>query len=172
PGLVRSRPCRQAWHRGADAPARPAQRGRALLRVPRQRRRLLHQRSGAASERRRRGRLLGTARRARRWCGFTGSSSMAPRNPRRKADLETNVAPDALPGELRRDDQPETVPDSMPPRGSGLEGEQPAGGGFTPAEDGGNDQHPIHDEDQEDASPSYYEREIDRIDAAIRDRSR
>jgi hypothetical protein len=29
-----------------------------------------------------------------------------------------------------------------------------------------------HDEDQEDASPSYYEREIDRLDAAIRARSR
>jgi len=30
----------------------------------------------------------------------------------------------------------------------------------------------IRDEDQKDASPSYYEREIDRLDAAIRDRSR
>jgi len=50
--------------------------------------------------------------------------------------------------------------------------EEPAGRGFTPKADGGNDQHPIHDEDQEDASPSDYEREIDRLDAAIRDRSR
>jgi hypothetical protein len=34
--------------------------------------------------------------------------------------------------------------------------------------DGGNGQHPIHDEDQEDRMPSDYEREIDRIDAATR----
>ena len=46
----------------------------------------------------------------------------------------------------------------------------PAGGGFTPAPDGGNDQHPIHDEDQEDATPDDYEREIDRLDAATRAR--
>jgi hypothetical protein len=46
----------------------------------------------------------------------------------------------------------------------------PAGGGFTPSPDGGNDQHPIHDEDQEDATPDDYEREIDRLDAATRAR--
>jgi hypothetical protein len=34
--------------------------------------------------------------------------------------------------------------------------------------DGGNEQHPIHDEDQEDAGPDDYEREIDRLDQAIR----
>jgi hypothetical protein len=31
---------------------------------------------------------------------------------------------------------------------------------------------PQEGEDQEDASPNYHEREIDRLDAAIRDRSR
>jgi hypothetical protein len=44
----------------------------------------------------------------------------------------------------------------------------PAGGGFTPTLDGGNDQHPIHDEDREDATPDDYEREIDRLDAITR----
>ena len=37
-----------------------------------------------------------------------------------------------------------------------------------PEIDGGNAQHPIHDEDKEDRVPSDYEREIDRIDATTR----
>ena len=61
---------------------------------------------------------------------------------------------------------------SMPPGDEERTGEEPAGGGFTPRADGGNEQHPIHDEDQEDASPSYYEREIARLHAVIRDRPR
>ena len=61
-------------------------------------------------------------------------------------------------------------PNSMPPRDDERPGEVPAGGGFTPAPDGGNEQHPIHDEDQEDATPDDYEREIDRLDAATRAR--
>jgi len=87
-----------------------------------------------------------------------------------EADLETNIAPDALRDDLRRDDQRPTPPDSMPPRDDQLSGTVPAGGGFTPSPDGGNDQHPIHDEDQEDATPDDYEREIDRLDAATRAR--
>ena len=94
-----------------------------------------------------------------------------PRRRRRAPDLETNTAPDLLHDDLRRRDQPETPPDSLPSDDE-RKGEEPAGGGFTPKAYGGNDQHPIHDEDQEDASPSDYEREIDRLDAAIRDRSR
>ena len=94
-----------------------------------------------------------------------------PRRRRRAPDLETNTAPDLLHDDLRRRDQRETPPDAMPPDEERKD-EEPAGGGFTPRADGGNSQHPIHDEDQEDASPSYYEREIDRLDAVIRDRSR
>ena len=99
-----------------------------------------------------------------------------PAKPRRRrqspdeADLETNIAPDALRDDLRRHDQRPTPPDSMPPRDDERPGEVPAGGGFTPAPDGGNEQHPIHDEDQEDATPDDYEREIDRLDAATRAR--
>ena len=87
---------------------------------------------------------------------------------RRKADLETNPAPDALPDNLRRRDQSETPPDSLPSREEAREGEEPVGGGFTPAADGGVRQHPVHDSDQEDKSPGDYEREIDRLDAAAR----
>ncbi|HET8545743.1 MAG TPA: hypothetical protein VFL68_14685 [Pseudolabrys sp.] len=88
-----------------------------------------------------------------------------------ETDLETNIAPDALRDDLRRRDQRPTPPDSMPPRDDERPGEVLAsGGGFTPAPDGGNDQHPIHDEDQEDATPDDYEREINRLDAATRAR--
>ena len=63
-------------------------------------------------------------------------------------------------------------PDSMAPDEEVAEEEDPVGGGFTPRADGGNDQHPVHDEDQEDATPDDYEREIDRLDQAVRDRIR
>jgi hypothetical protein len=90
-----------------------------------------------------------------------------PRRRRQTPDLGTNTSPDAVPDDVRRSDLPNTPPDSLPPGESGRNGERPAGGGFTPAEDGGNAQHPIHDEDQEDLTPSDYEREIDRLDAAV-----
>lgn len=45
--------------------------------------------------------------------------------------------------------------------------EIPAGGGFSPTKDGGNPQHPLHDEDEEDMMPEDYEREIDRLDGAV-----
>ncbi len=90
---------------------------------------------------------------------------MPPRRKTRPApDLETNTPPDL--SEDRRNDLPETRPETMPPRSRARE-ETPAGGGFTPTEDGGNPQHPIHDEDQEDRTSSDYEREIDRLDAAV-----
>ena len=94
-----------------------------------------------------------------------------PRRRRQAPDLETNSAPD-LPDDLRRRDPPETPPDSMPLDEDVAEEEDPVGGGFTPRADGGNEQHPIHDEDQEDATPDDYEREIDRLDQASRTRSR
>jgi hypothetical protein len=91
-----------------------------------------------------------------------------PRRRRKAPDLETNPSPDLLPDELRRRDPPQTPPDSMPPDEEVAEEEDPVGGGFTPRIDGGNEQHPVHDEDQEDATPEDYEREIDRLDQAIR----
>jgi hypothetical protein len=92
---------------------------------------------------------------------------MPPVRKRRanKPDLETNTPPDAA--DDRRTDMPKTPPDSLPPRDES--GKKLAvGGGFTPAEDGGVEQHPIHDDDQEDRTPSDYERELDRLDAAAR----
>jgi hypothetical protein len=91
-----------------------------------------------------------------------------PRRRRQAPDLETNNAPDLLPDDLRRRDLPETPPDSLPPDDEAVVGEEPTDGGFKPRPDGGNEQHPIHDEDQEDATPDDYEREIDRLDQAIR----
>ena len=98
-----------------------------------------------------------------------------PRQPRQAPDqaaLETNIAPDGLRDDLRRRDQKQSPPDSMPPREDDRTGEVPAGGGFTPTPDGGNAQHPLHDEDQDDATSSDYEREIDRLDAAARSYAR
>lgn len=89
-----------------------------------------------------------------------------PRRRRQAPDVETNTGPDVLRDDLRRRDQRETPPDSMPPRADESPGEEPARGGFTPAPDGGNRQHPVHDEDQEDATPSDYEREINRLNTA------
>ena len=85
-----------------------------------------------------------------------------PRRPRQKRDqapdVETNTRPDVLRDDLRRRDQREAPTDSMPPRTDQSPGEEPAGGG--------NRQHPVHDEDQEDATSSDYEREINRLDTA------
>ena len=86
--------------------------------------------------------------------------------PDQVPDLETNTGPDVLRDDMRRRDQRETPLDALPPR----VGEEPAGVEFSPAVDGGNRQHPVHDEDQEDAAPSDYEREINRLDMATFER--
>jgi hypothetical protein len=88
----------------------------------------------------------------------------AKRRPKTDAISPT----DAMPADLRRDDLPETRPDDLPEIETGPMTDDVVEGGFTPKPDGGVDQHPIHDEDQEDAEPSDYEREIDRLDAAVR----
>ena len=75
---------------------------------------------------------------------------------------------DAVPADLRRTDPEATRPDDLPEIDSGHMAEDTVGGGYTPKIDGGVDQHPVHDEDQEDRTPSDYEREIDRVDAATR----
>ncbi len=72
---------------------------------------------------------------------------MAPRH-RPRPDLETNTGPDAPVGDIP------------------LATEAPV----VPSDDGGNPQHPIHDEDQEDRMPDDYEHEIDRLDATINNR--
>jgi hypothetical protein len=104
-----------------------------------------------------------------------GSQTMLdqPRRRRQAPVLETNTGPNVLHDDLRRRDQRRTPPDSLPPCDGERSSEGDAvGGGFTPKADGGNEQHPVHDEDREDAVPGDYEREIDRLDEAVRARSR
>jgi hypothetical protein len=82
--------------------------------------------------------------------------------------LETNTPPDVLPDELRRRDPPQTPPDSPAPDDEVAEEEDPVGGASRQELNGGNERHPVHDEDQEDATPDDYEREINRLDQGIR----
>ena len=60
--------------------------------------------------------------------------------------------------ELRRRDQP--VPDA--PATVPHPGEEVEPGGSQPPEDGGVDQHPIHDSDVEDMGPEDYEEMTDK----------
>ncbi|MGN6570081.1 MAG: hypothetical protein ACTHLO_01550 [Pseudolabrys sp.] len=84
-----------------------------------------------------------------------------------RAAARTDVS-DAMPADDRRADPQATRPEELPEVETGNMTDDQVGGGSTPKIDGGNDQHPIHDEDQEDRMPSDYEREIDRVDAATR----
>lgn len=77
-----------------------------------------------------------------------------PRKPR-NTDLESNTAPDLI-DEDRRRDLPETRPETLGERAE---------------QDGGNPQHPVHDEDEDDMMPEDFEREIDSIDGAELDDS-
>jgi len=89
---------------------------------------------------------------------------------RRRADPQPERAPHRLPDDLRRTDAPEVPSEEIPPPESG-EGLVPAGGGYTPEEDGGNENHPMHDADpDDDADTSIYEREVSRVDAATKRR--
>jgi hypothetical protein len=62
-----------------------------------------------------------------------------------------------IPDDLRRQDPRPDRPDSLP-EGSG----DIAHAGISPAPDGGNPQHPIHDEDIEDLGPEDFEEMIDK----------
>jgi hypothetical protein len=95
---------------------------------------------------------------------------MAGKKQNRAPARTTNApdAADAMPADDRRTDPQATRPDDLPEVDGGLIADDTVGGGTTPKIDGGIDQHPVHDEDQEDRTPSDYEREIDRIDAATR----
>lgn len=87
----------------------------------------------------------------------------------KRRSIKTNMSPaDAMPADTRRTDPASTRPDDLPDVEGGRLAQDVVGGGTTPRSDGGVGQHPVHDEDQEDATPSDYEREIDRLDAATR----
>ena len=97
---------------------------------------------------------------------------MAGKKQTRAAARPVNApaAADAMPADDRRIDQETTRPDDLPQVDGGPLADDAVGGGTTPKIDGGIDQHPVHDEDQEDRTASDYEREIDRLDAATRSR--
>ncbi len=90
---------------------------------------------------------------------------MTKRRPQAKV---RSSSVDAMPADVRRTDVGETPADNLPDVESGRLAEDVVEGGFTPKHDGGVAQHPILDEDRDDAEPSDYERELDRLDAAIR----
>ena len=89
-------------------------------------------------------------------------------NTKRRSARTPVSATDAIPANTRRVDPGPTPPDDLPNVDSAPLAEDVVEGGTTPLIDGGVGQHPIHDEDQDGAKPSDYEREIDRLDAAAR----
>jgi hypothetical protein len=90
---------------------------------------------------------------------------MPPKNaPPRKAPPDS-LPPksDALPGDLRREDQRSVPPDSLPGAGEDTDRDE-ARGGHPLAPDGGDQNHPIHDDDpSEDFTPRDYEEQIDEV---------
>lgn len=62
---------------------------------------------------------------------------------------------DAVPDELRRRDQPNTPPDSLPPEKDGV---------ASLSGDGGNPNHPVHDDDIEDLDSAGFEAEVDELE--------
>ena len=62
-----------------------------------------------------------------------------------------------IPDDLRRQDPRPDRPDSLPEAADDI-----AHAGISPAPDGGNPQHPIHDEDIEDLGPEDFEEMIDK----------
>ena len=77
---------------------------------------------------------------------------------------------DALPGDLRRGDQSSVPPDSLPDAGEDT-GRDQARGGHPLAPDGGDENHPIHDDDpSEDFTPRDYEEQIDEVADSRKDR--
>jgi hypothetical protein len=93
---------------------------------------------------------------------------MAAKRKRAKSARNAPESAEAMPADMRRTDPEPTRPDDLPLVESSRVAADAVDGGVTPRPDGGIDQHPIHDEDQEDATPSDYEREMDRLDAAVR----
>ena len=91
---------------------------------------------------------------------------MAPKSsPKRRDNVppdsppdkrRSDERPDEMPDDLRRRDQPRTPPDSLPPKVDDVP---------TLAVDGGNPNHPVHDDDLEDLEPSDFEEEVDALDA-------
>jgi hypothetical protein len=95
-----------------------------------------------------------------------------PQPPRRESAAPPDSVtpkPDALPGDLRREDQTAIAPDSLPGSEDDIAEDGPVGA-HTLAPDGGAGDHPIHDDDPaEDFTPRDYEEMIDEVADAKRD---
>jgi hypothetical protein len=64
-----------------------------------------------------------------------------------------------MPEELRRRDQPQADAPGTVPRP-----DEDVRAGASPAEDGGAEDHPVHDDDLEDLEPDDFEEMIDAVD--------
>ena len=73
------------------------------------------------------------------------------------ADKKQTEAQRDPPDDVRRRDLPQDRPDSLPENAGDV-----AHAGISPAPDGDNPEHPIHDEDAEDLGPEDFEEMIDK----------
>jgi len=79
---------------------------------------------------------------------------------------------DALPGDLRREDQRQVPPDSLPDKDEEAARDDILGA-HPLAPDGGDENHPIHDDDpSEDFTPDDYEEQIDEVAKSRRDQTK
>jgi len=93
---------------------------------------------------------------------FIEEDAMGPKRPPERRETG-EPPPDSLPrrerdvpDELRRRDPPDVMPPDSLPRPD----EDVRVSGRHGSPDGGNDQHPVHDEDLEDRDPEDYERDM------------
>jgi len=99
-----------------------------------------------------------------------------PPKPQRQREQSPPVSlppsSDALPGDLRRQDQRQVPPDSLPDADEEASKDESLGA-HTLAPDGGNESHPIHDDDPaEDFTPDDYEEQIDEVAQSRRDQAK
>ena len=94
-----------------------------------------------------------------------------PRKPSAPPDSLPSKS-DALPDDLRRESQRSVPPDSLPDAGEDTGGDEPRGA-HPLAPDGGDADHPIHDDDpSEDFTPRDYEEQIDKVADSLRDQAK
>lgn len=95
--------------------------------------------------------------------------------PNRKTSTPPDSLPsksDVLPDDLRREDQSAVPPDNLPDANENTDRDEPRGA-HPLAPDGGNANHPIHDDDpSEDFTPRDYEEQIDKAADALRDQQK
>jgi hypothetical protein len=93
-----------------------------------------------------------------------------PPNRDRKPSAPQPPQKEQLPADLRRDDEPAVAGEEIPSPVEDTEREDPVDV-HSPSEDGGVEQHPIHDDDpDDDFGPEDYEEQLDEADKAERDR--